>query len=68
MAKQKPLVDQLRRAIRDDGRSLYAVAKAAELRISPLQRFMRKEHGITADSADRLCEALGLSIRLVRRR
>jgi hypothetical protein len=68
MAKQKRLVAQLRRAIRDDGRSLYAIAKASKLYIGPLQRFVAGDHGMTCDSADRLAEALGLEIKLVKRK
>ena len=68
MAKQRPLVDQLRRAIREDGRSIYALAKASKLHIGPIQRFVAREHGMTCDSADRLCAALGVEIRLVKRR
>ena len=68
MAKHRPLVEQLRRTISEDGRSLYAIAKASGLHIGPIQRFVAREHGMTCDSADRLCAALGVEIRLMKRR
>ena len=53
---------QLTQAIRRDGRSLYAIAKAAGIAIGPLQRFMAKQHGATLDTADKLAKALRLRI------
>ncbi len=63
-----PLTDQLRRAIKKDGRSLYAIAKQSGLTVSALQRFVAKEHGMTLLSAEKLVDALGLRLTLTKQK
>ena len=67
MAKQKPIEDQLRAAIKNDGRSLYAIARDAKLGIGPTQRFAASIHGITMRNAVKMAATLGLELKLVRR-
>ncbi len=68
MAKRKSIEDQLRVAIKNDGRSIYAIARDAELGIGPTQRFAASVHGITMRNAVKLAATLGLELKLVRRR
>jgi hypothetical protein len=59
--------DQIRRAIRDSGLSLYAVARDAGVNVAPIQRFMAGEHGMTIDSAEKVCGVVGLELRATRK-
>lgn len=68
MAKRKSIEDQLRAAIKSDERSLYRIARDAELGIGPTQRFAASVHGITMRNAVKLATTLGLELKLVRRR
>ncbi len=68
MGKRLDMADQLRRAIKKDGRSLYAIRKASTLKsIGPLQRFVAREHGLTLSSAEKLADSLGLKLVLVKK-
>ncbi len=67
MARSIGWNDLIRKAIRDSGMSLYAVAQAAELNVAPIQRFMAGEHGMTIDSAERVCGVVGLTLRPMRK-
>ena len=58
----------IRKAINDSGLSLYAVAQKAKLNVAPIQRFMAAEHGLTVNSAELICDVVGLELRPVRRR
>ncbi len=64
MARRTDIQEQLRRAIKRDSRSLYALARDAGLGIGPLQRFVAREHGMTLTSAEKLATALGLVLTL----
>ncbi len=63
-----PLTGQLRRAIKRDGRSIYALAKHSGLTVSALQRFVAEEHGMTLGSAEKLADALGLRLTLTKQK
>ncbi len=67
MAKPKSIEDQLRAAIEKDPRSLYRIARDAQLGIGPTQRFAASIHGITMRSAVKMAATLGLELKLVRR-
>ncbi len=67
MAKQD-WNEKVRAAVRRDGRSLYALAKAADLWISPMQRFMEGTSGLTLDSAERLCKVLGMDLVAIKKK
>ncbi len=63
------LIKVLQKAIKDDGRTLYAVAKDAGLRYSVVHRFARGERvGISLVTAAKLCQTLGLELQAVKRR
>ena len=67
LMKIKPQIDLatvLRKAIDQDGRSLYAVAKAAGVAYQGLHPFVRgRRQEINLSTADRLCKVLGLELR-----
>lgn len=56
------LADQIRKAIEASGRSDYELASNAGLAPSVVSRFVVGTRGLTLDSADRLCEVLGLHL------
>jgi plasmid maintenance system antidote protein VapI len=55
--------DVLRRAVRESGRSVNAVAKAAGVAQPVLYRFMTGERDLTLDTAQRLADYFGLELR-----
>ena len=65
--KTASLSSVIKRAIRADGRSLYRIAKNADVAVAVLQRFMSRERGITVRTADRICPVLGLELRPVKK-
>ena len=63
------LIKVLRKAIKADDRTLYAIAKAASLRYSVVHRFARGERvGISLVTTAKLCQVLGLELRPVKRK
>jgi transcriptional regulator with XRE-family HTH domain len=54
--------EQLKKAIDASGMTRYAIAKASGVDQAILSRFMRGQQGLTSDSIDKLCDALGLSL------
>jgi len=56
------LPDQIRAAIRSDGRTVYAIAKAAGLNQRTLGRFVNGERDLTSERLGRLMRALGLKV------
>lgn len=56
-----PFSDALRAAVKADGRSLYAIAKAADVSLQMLTRWLNGERGLRLDSADKLAAALGVT-------
>jgi DNA-binding phage protein len=67
MRTQKTLSEQLRNAIRRDGRSLYALAVDSGVDRGVLVRFMNGDREPTLPTADRICCVLGLELRPARR-
>jgi len=59
--------NQLRAIIRGRGLTPYAVSQAADVSPSVVTRFVNGERGLTSDSLDLICEALGLELRETRR-
>ena len=58
----------LKRAIKTDGRSLYAIAKAANLHYSIPDRFMHESRvAITLPTIAALAEVVGLELRPMRK-
>ena len=58
----------IRAAVERDGRSLYAIAKAAGVTYQAFHPFVRgHREDIALSTADKLCRVLGLVLRPVRR-
>ncbi len=56
------LLDRLRQAIRECGKTRYRLAQETRIAESALSRLMSGERGLSIDAAERLAEALGLQI------
>jgi DNA-binding phage protein len=68
MAKDRATVsDQLREAIRRDGRTLYRLALDSGVNHTILERFMRAERCMTLDTAGKVCKVLGLRLQQVKK-
>jgi transcriptional regulator with XRE-family HTH domain len=57
----------LKKAIYQDSRTPAAIARASGIDKGILSRFLRDERDMTLSTADRVCGALGVDVRLVRR-
>ena len=62
------LSETIRDEMRRDGRSLYALAVDSGVSRGQLVRFFNAQREFTLPTASKLCEALGLGLRPVRRR
>lgn len=58
----KSWADELRAAIKADGRTTYALAKVTEIDRRQLDRFIAGERSLGIESAERLGRALGLKL------
>jgi hypothetical protein len=56
------VTEQLKKAIRDDGRTLNALAQAAGIDHASLWRFMAGQRDLHLATADALCRALRLGL------
>lgn len=67
MAKRKTaertISAELRQAIADSGLTHYAIGKAAAVSPACISRFVTGERSVTLAVVDRLCQALGLSLK-----
>ncbi len=54
------MIQQLRQAIRDDGRSLNKLAEAAGLDAGRLSRFLRGERDINFEAGCQIADAVGI--------
>jgi hypothetical protein len=59
----RSFTDTLRQAVRNDGRTRYAIAKETGIDHAMLSRFVRGQAGMSLHSIDRLMECLGPEIR-----
>src|SRR5689334_15119289 len=59
----KPFKEVLRNAVREAGRSNYAVAKGAGVAPIVLQRFINGDRGLNLETAERIARFLGLELR-----
>ncbi len=57
-----PLTRALREAICSSGKSVYQIAKAADVSQIVVSRFLSGERDIRMETADRLAEVLGLKV------
>ena len=56
--------DALRKAIRDSGKTPYAIAQAAGCSVDAIYRFLNDpEHQLRLDTVDKLAAALGMELR-----
>jgi transcriptional regulator with XRE-family HTH domain len=67
MSKSKRMPDVIRAAMHDDGRTHSEIARDSGVAQAVLSRFYRGERDLNLRTADRLCKALGLELRPVRR-
>lgn len=68
MVKKQPWNDVIRKAIRDSGLSIYALARDSGANVAPLQRFMAGEHGMSVASAEKVGRLVGLELRPMKRK
>lgn len=61
-------MNELRKAIERDGRTLRALARDSGVAPIQISRFMRGERGLTTPAIDALCDALRLELRPKRRK
>ena len=66
--RQDGLADQLRAAIAESGLTRAEIARRTGLSYSIVHAFVAGPRDITVGTATRLCEALGLEVRLVPRK
>lgn len=59
----KKISDTLRQAIKHDGRSLRAIAKASAVHYSSLSRFANGERGLSLTAVDSVCSTLAMQLR-----
>jgi hypothetical protein len=62
-AAKPTFADVIRRAVRDSGKTPYAVALESGVPQAVLSRFLRGARGLNLDTAEKLCRALGLELR-----
>lgn len=62
--KRTDLAADIRRAMKRDERTVYAVARDADLPVSMIQRF-HKGGGLTLETASRLCDLFSLELRVI---
>jgi len=68
MSKTKTMPDVIRDAIRRDGRTIYRLALDCGVNQGVLGRFMRRERDMNLRTADKVCRALGLELRAMKRK
>ena len=68
MSMKTPIADTLRNVIKARRLTGYGVAKDADVAPSVVNKFLRGERGLTLDSFERICSALGLTLTEDRRR
>jgi plasmid maintenance system antidote protein VapI len=57
-----PISKGLKEAISERGLTAYAAAKQAGVSVDAVQRFLNEERGLNLTTADKLADALGLSL------
>jgi predicted transcriptional regulator len=61
MTTPPPIAEQLRQAVRDSGRTLYDVARAADVPYASLHGFMAGK-SLRIESAEAIGKAIGLKV------
>jgi transcriptional regulator with XRE-family HTH domain len=62
-ATKPTFAEVIRRAVRDSGKTPYAVAQESGVPQAVLSRFLRGLRSVNLDTAEKLCRALGLDLR-----
>ncbi len=57
-----PISKGLKEAISERGLTAYAAAKQAGVSVDAVQRFLNEERGLNLTTADKLADALGLTL------
>jgi len=65
--KRNPVSTSLRAAIQECGLTLYRLAKESGVDAAVLGRFVKNERDLNLQTADRICNALGLELRPTKR-
>jgi plasmid maintenance system antidote protein VapI len=60
--RKEPISRALRATIRQQELTAYAAAKRAGVSVDAVQRFLNAERGLTLATADKLADALGLTL------
>ncbi len=61
-ARKSPISKALRETIRERELTAYAMAKQASVSVDAVQRFLNSERGLTLATADKLADALELTL------
>lgn len=67
MAQSATLADVLREAITRDGRSGHQLGRDSGVAPAVISRFVNRKRELNLSTADRLCKAIGLELRPVKR-
>ena len=60
--------DELREAVKKDGRTLGAIAEAAGIHRTTFSAFMHERRGLSVETVEQLAKALHFEIKLVKMR
>ena len=66
MAVERPLLDQLRQAIRKSGKTASWITKDAEVDEGNLSRFLSGQAGVSVETAEKICKSIGLKLSLTK--
>jgi hypothetical protein len=61
--RERPIVHALRKAVKEDPRTINAIAVEAGLLAAAVWRFVQGERGLSFESAAALAETLGLELK-----
>lgn len=62
--KDGPLAAALRDRIESAGLTAYRTSKLSGVSVDSILRFLTRERGLTLESADKMADALGISVHL----
>jgi DNA-binding phage protein len=62
MSKRLTIAEQLRQAVRADGRGLARLSRDSGVAYAVLSRFMHGQRDITLRTAERVCKPLGIDL------
>ena len=60
------VLDQIRKAITDSGKSQYRISKDTGISKSRLSKLMNKHNGLSIEALEQLAEYLGYEIRIIK--